>query len=372
MRVATDVHRSAGHHEADIARDCTADACGAGVRAIRRARRRAEEGAGRSKNSRSTICTITEAEERQIGEDVSAKIRAALRRRAGSGDPQVRHAASGRRWRKQSERPNLNWTFIVLDTDGVNAFASPGGFVHVTRGALGLAKNEAELAGVLGHEIGHVAHKHTVNAIKKSKAVKMGNRRRRRPQRAVLSSFANQAYDDGAREQLRSRRRARRGQGRRRSCRRRPATRPRARRLSRRGSTSATRTRRSETGCLPRIPRPRNGSTKIQAGGRGVNEQRLVEPRFKSNVKYEPRRIDLDCRRHRRVRRPAGSASSRRKKSPREGRAEEEGIRPRRHEADRRAREAEHAGVGVRRRPRTRRGPRRQGRQQSGDREGRR
>src|SRR5215475_14369590 len=75
---------------------------------------------------------------------------------------------------KESERPNLNWTFIVLDTDGVNAFASPGGIVHVTRGALALAKNEAEIAGVLGHEIGHVAHKHTVNAIKKSKAVGMG------------------------------------------------------------------------------------------------------------------------------------------------------------------------------------------------------
>ena len=71
---------------------------------------------------------------------------------------------------KQSERPNLPWTFIVLDTDGVNAFAAPGGFVHITRGALGLVKNEAELAAVLGHEIGHVAHKHAINAIKKANA----------------------------------------------------------------------------------------------------------------------------------------------------------------------------------------------------------
>ena len=52
-----------------------------------------------------------------------------------------------------SSRPGLNWEFIVLDTDGVNAFAAPGGIVHITRGALGLAKTEAELAGVLGHEI---------------------------------------------------------------------------------------------------------------------------------------------------------------------------------------------------------------------------
>ena len=51
-----------------------------------------------------------------------------------------------------SSRPKIDWAFIVLDTDGVNAFATPGGFVHVTRGLLGLVKNEAELAGVLGHE----------------------------------------------------------------------------------------------------------------------------------------------------------------------------------------------------------------------------
>jgi predicted Zn-dependent protease len=74
-----------------------------------------------------------------------------------------------------SERPKLNWTFIVLDTDGVNAFASPGGIVHITRGALGLIKNESELAGVLGHEITHVSHKHAVNAIQKANAVKVGS-----------------------------------------------------------------------------------------------------------------------------------------------------------------------------------------------------
>ena len=44
----------------------------------------------------------------------------------------------------------------MLDTDGVNAFAAPGGFIHITRGALGLMSNEAELAGVLAHEIEHV------------------------------------------------------------------------------------------------------------------------------------------------------------------------------------------------------------------------
>ena len=63
-----------------------------------------------------------------------------------------------------STRPNLNWQFVVLDTEGVNAFAAPGGFIHITKGLLGLMKNEAELAGVLAHEIIHVTEKHTVNA----------------------------------------------------------------------------------------------------------------------------------------------------------------------------------------------------------------
>jgi predicted Zn-dependent protease len=68
-----------------------------------------------------------------------------------------------------STRPTLRWTFIVLDTDGVNAFAAPGGYVHITRGALALIKNEGELADVLAHEISHVTKEHTLTAIKNSK-----------------------------------------------------------------------------------------------------------------------------------------------------------------------------------------------------------
>ena len=63
---------------------------------------------------------------------------------------------------KTSTRPNLPFKFIVLDTDGVNAFAAPGGFIHITRGALALMASEAELAGVLAHEIIHVTEKHTI------------------------------------------------------------------------------------------------------------------------------------------------------------------------------------------------------------------
>src|SRR5262249_4739603 len=73
-----------------------------------------------------------------------------------------------------SERPNLDWKFIVLDTDAVNAFAAPGGFIHVTRGLLGFCKNEAELAGVMGHEITHVTAKHAVHFIEHSNQISIG------------------------------------------------------------------------------------------------------------------------------------------------------------------------------------------------------
>ena len=61
-----------------------------------------------------------------------------------------------------SERPKLEWKFTVLDTDDVNAFATPGGFVYVSRGLLPYLANEAQLAAVLGHEIGHITARHSV------------------------------------------------------------------------------------------------------------------------------------------------------------------------------------------------------------------
>ena len=79
---------------------------------------------------------ITDDEEQQLGDGGQRADPQAVRRRAGSGHPQVRHAASADVLAQASTRPNLAWKFIVLDTDGVNAFAAPGGYVHITRGAL--------------------------------------------------------------------------------------------------------------------------------------------------------------------------------------------------------------------------------------------
>jgi len=74
-------------------------------------------------------------------------------------------SAIGMKMAKASERPNLPWEFHVVDDAAVNAFALPGGFIYVTRGILPYLDSEAELAGVLGHEIAHVVKKHQLTAI---------------------------------------------------------------------------------------------------------------------------------------------------------------------------------------------------------------
>ena len=71
----------------------------------------------------------------------------------------------------QTERPDLNWHFGVLDSANVNAFAAPGGYIFITRGLLLKLHNEAELAGVLAHEIAHVLRRHHLNAIQQNARV---------------------------------------------------------------------------------------------------------------------------------------------------------------------------------------------------------
>ncbi|MCR4345749.1 MAG: M48 family metallopeptidase [Sulfuricaulis sp.] len=66
-----------------------------------------------------------------------------------------------------SDRPNLPWHFAVVDTDGVNAFATPGGYIFITRGMLLRMRDEAELAGVLAHEVTHVVEKHALKTMRK-------------------------------------------------------------------------------------------------------------------------------------------------------------------------------------------------------------
>lgn len=75
----------------------------------------------------------------------------------------------GKNLARYSARPDLPWTFAVIQNDTVNAFSAPGGYVVVTTALLKKITNEAQLAGVLGHEIGHVVHKHSLTKYRDAK-----------------------------------------------------------------------------------------------------------------------------------------------------------------------------------------------------------
>ncbi|MFZ5995491.1 MAG: M48 family metallopeptidase [Thermodesulfobacteriota bacterium] len=81
------------------------------------------------------------------------------------------------RWvANQSERSDLEWHFGVIDSDDINAFAAPGGYIFVTRGLYRLLDNEAHLAGVLAHEIAHVVRRHHYRVMQQSRVVDIGSR----------------------------------------------------------------------------------------------------------------------------------------------------------------------------------------------------
>jgi predicted Zn-dependent protease len=90
-----------------------------------------------------------------------------VREQDGDGVQQV-----GLSLARQSERPTLPWQFFLLDDSAPNAYAMPGGFIFITRGMLLLA-SEAQLASVLGHEIGHVAARHTVTQLSRWRVAQM-------------------------------------------------------------------------------------------------------------------------------------------------------------------------------------------------------
>ncbi len=79
------------------------------------------------------------------------------------------------RWvANQSDRPDLPWRFGVIESNDLNAFAAPGGYILITKGLYKSMSNEAQLAGVLGHEIGHVVKKHHLKVMQKSQLINLG------------------------------------------------------------------------------------------------------------------------------------------------------------------------------------------------------
>ena len=80
----------------------------------------------------------------------------------------------GQRLAASSQLPNLTWHFRVLDSPVVNAFALPGGYIYITRGILAYMNSESQLAGVMGHEIGHVTARHSAEQITRSEIASVG------------------------------------------------------------------------------------------------------------------------------------------------------------------------------------------------------
>jgi beta-barrel assembly-enhancing protease len=124
-------------------------------------------GKGLSVAKKANDAVYTEAEKQQLGAEVSANIR---KKFGVVQDPAVHRYVTlvGAVLARVSTKPDYTWRFIVLDTDAVNAFAAPGGYVHITKGCLALIANESELAGVLGHELVHVIEDHTIKALSKA------------------------------------------------------------------------------------------------------------------------------------------------------------------------------------------------------------
>lgn len=116
---------------------------------------------------------VNEKQEAEIGREYAALLVGAAPLLANA-DVQRYVNRVGRWLSLHSERPDLDWQFGVLDSDNINAFATPGGYVLITKGLLARLTNEAELAGVLAHEVAHVVKKHHLTAMRKGKGMEAG------------------------------------------------------------------------------------------------------------------------------------------------------------------------------------------------------
>ena len=119
----------------------------------------------------SGLLPIGEEEEQSLGTSIALQV---VARSGGLYDqPDLTRYVNlvGRSVAATCDRPNLEYHFAVLNDQSINAFATPGGYIFVTRGLLKQVRNEAELAAVLGHEIGHISQKHMLDIIQRTKQI---------------------------------------------------------------------------------------------------------------------------------------------------------------------------------------------------------
>jgi predicted Zn-dependent protease len=122
---------------------------------------------------KSELSLVSESQEIQMGQEASKEVAQSIGLYKDAA-VQAYVAELGKRMAAASERPNLPWEFHVVDDASVNAFALPGGFIYVTRGLMTSINDEAELATVVGHEIGHVTNRHSVQQISKAQLAQLG------------------------------------------------------------------------------------------------------------------------------------------------------------------------------------------------------
>ena len=119
------------------------------------------------------VSLMSESQEIALGQQMDAEVR---REMGVYNDPELQRYVEniGMKLARASQRPELPWHFTVVDEPAVNAFALPGGYIYVTRGILPFLHDEAQLAGVLGHEIGHVTARHSAQQYTKATSAGIG------------------------------------------------------------------------------------------------------------------------------------------------------------------------------------------------------
>jgi len=113
------------------------------------------------------ISNISDSQEAELGKGINQEL-------ISSGQAKISNNSVinnyinqiGQRLAKTSERPNISYTFQVVDDDSLNAFATMGGYVYINTGTIAAADNEAELASVIGHEIGHIVGRHSIEQMR--------------------------------------------------------------------------------------------------------------------------------------------------------------------------------------------------------------